>query len=342
MAGRSSVWSDAEVAELAQSSFVCATDEVWRLQRDDDRECRFFQTTVAGKPGALEGSHQGIYIVAPSGRLLARRNALAPDQALALLREGLDAWKNADDDTRRPAEPSTFLPEYRWEQSYPEGGLVLSVILRDLPPPDEASSEPSATSRPAGRNAMRFNRDHAWFHRDEVSDWIPADPVVGAKRILPKALAQRLARFHLVDNARGQVGPFAPEEIEEATFTIEVVAREDAMLHLRIDGRTRASSDGVWKMGDNDWKLFPSRPRSIETRCVGEATFDLDARRFITFELAAIGESHGGVGLNGRGEPGARGRIGYWISLAPDTPRHRVAPAFVDVYDVSWIGPNAR
>ena len=56
--GRRSVWSDQRVLE-ACASFVPAADEVWRLQRDDDPECRWFREAVRGSSDQVAGSMQG-------------------------------------------------------------------------------------------------------------------------------------------------------------------------------------------------------------------------------------------------------------------------------------------
>lgn len=77
--GRRSVWSDERLIEVA-ARFVPAADEVWRLQRDDDPECRSFRIAVTGKIEPSRGSMQGIYVFSPAGHLLGRRNSNDPRQ----------------------------------------------------------------------------------------------------------------------------------------------------------------------------------------------------------------------------------------------------------------------
>jgi len=58
-------------------SFVPAADEVWRLQRGGDEECLFFQRAVnGGKVITDNRTRQGIYVMSPSGKTLARVNSL--------------------------------------------------------------------------------------------------------------------------------------------------------------------------------------------------------------------------------------------------------------------------
>ena len=82
--GRRSVWSDQRVL-AACASFVPAADEVWRLQRDDDPECRWFREAVRGSSDAVAGSMQGTYVITAAGDLLGRINSSSPDRVLAML-----------------------------------------------------------------------------------------------------------------------------------------------------------------------------------------------------------------------------------------------------------------
>jgi len=55
------------VSSLAKR-FVPVTDEVWRLQRGTDPECRFFQSFAdRGHYRGGGGTRQGIYVVTPGG-----------------------------------------------------------------------------------------------------------------------------------------------------------------------------------------------------------------------------------------------------------------------------------
>ena len=201
MAGRRSVWNDPRVVEKARN-FVPATDEVWRLQRHPDRECQFFRQQVAGRRTPIGGSWQGLYIFSPSGKLLARQNTLLADKALQLMDKGLEAWRTLPEEERNPAEPELYLPDHRWELFYPGKGLVLTSTSRDFP---------AGMDDPQKRG--RWNRDHIWFHDSELAEWLPPKLEVGESTELPKSLALRLARFHVVDNISGQEGPFSDQDI---------------------------------------------------------------------------------------------------------------------------------
>ncbi len=333
MTGRGSVWSDERLVARA-AAFVPAADEVWRLQRGLGPESRAFQAFADRahyrEPG---GTRQGIYVCTPGGALLASVNALDPDQVLATLERGLAAWEALDERARRAdaaRAPHDLGAEARWERSYPADGLVLRCVGRDLP----AALDPRAPPPDA-----RSNQDHVWLSADEARALVPAGVRPGeAWELVP--LARRLARFHLVDNVRGQTLPFAEPEVAGSWLRARAVAEDGARLALALEGATRASSDGTWLLGENDWTPERPWPRRLEARLAGRAVWDRAAERFVSFELVALGLRTGTTGLNGR-DPGSSGPIGFLVTLAPDEPAERLPPAFADVYDAPWLRERA-
>ncbi len=78
--------------EAARRHFVCAADEVWRLQRGSEADCVFFQRMVNGGQRITDrGTRQGTWVCAPGGVVLARCNTRDIDQVLAALDQGLAA-----------------------------------------------------------------------------------------------------------------------------------------------------------------------------------------------------------------------------------------------------------
>lgn len=325
--GRRSVWSDPRLIELA-GSFVAAADETWRLQRGDDGECRFFQAMVSeeGHYRGPGGTRQGIYVCSPSGELLSSLNSLDADLVIAALELGLERWRELPRARRRLAPDSPVRPAHRWEESFPEDGLVLTSVRRDLP----------ADGNPFAARAERWNRDPVWFAGEEARGWLPEALVPGSTRRVAPLVVRRLARFHVVDNARGQTLPYAPDEVADSWIESRVERVEGEHVFLALRGETHAASDGVWRLGDNDWKPKGPGPfpRRIDTLCAGSATYDLASGRFVAFELTAIGERSGRTPNNGRRDDD-EGPIGFVFRL--EESARRIAPAFVDLYDASWI-----
>ena len=125
----------------------------------------------------------------------------------------MEEWKNLPPlDKKLPKNFSPFT-SHRWEDSYPENGLILKGAKADL-----LSDPPNPSDR-----GDRWNMDHVWFSEQESHLWIPKIKNIGAIYECPKVIKDRLFRFHLVDNVRGQTLPFAPEEIKEANLKVELV-----------------------------------------------------------------------------------------------------------------------
>ncbi len=302
-----------------------AADEVYRLQTDDDADCRFFRAAVYGDARPRKGSMQGTYVFAPSGELLGRLNSLHADKVVAMLTAALEKWDALEDGRRWLTERSGLEPEHRWEDSYPEGGLVLMRTARDVPGED-----------PAAEPLRPFNRGQVWFSAAEARRWLPEKIAAGETHEISDDLLLRLACFHLVDNVRGQTIPFAPEEIEgKIAVTVESVS--DGVASLSIRGETAAMALGPWLLGDNYWKPKREWPRVVGTTVVGVARFDIEANRFTLFDLVALGDRDGRTGFNGRArERSSHGApIGFVFRLAPATLR--VAPTFINLYNADWV-----
>jgi hypothetical protein len=233
---------------------------------------------------------QGIYVVTPGGKLLAfRQRDHDPGSIAKLLSVALDQWNTLarndrlDTEPPRPARDARSRPESR----APESGLVLEVFVRDLP---------RKTGPVESKLADMWNHDFAWFTREEVRSMIPMTPTPDQRYRIPEKLVRRLARFHLLDSVRGinDARPFDDKHVEKAEMYMSVVKVEGDVLHLNIEGATRAVepplADAVGS-GRPDEK-----ERGFEARLLGHATVDTRQTKFISFDLVAIGPRWGGRG----------------------------------------------
>ena len=321
--GRRSVWSDQRILALT-SKFTCAADEVWRLQRDNDPECRWFRMAVRGDNKPVAGSMQGTYVITPQGRLLGRINSANPDHVLKVLSNALNKWDAMDDTERRQTATDAPEPTNRWENSYPASGLVLERFARDIgESPDNPQRAP-------------VNRDSVWFSKQELHGWLP-EAKIGAEADVKQGLIERLARFAFVDNVRGQTLPYAQAELISYEMCSKVLAIRGPLIDIQITGHTRTEAKGRWLDGDNYWKPKQEFARRLNCQVSGKATFDRHANRFTSFELVAIGERQGRTTFNGRAneEPGSKHQIGFLLRIAD--VRYRVAPTFINMYDVQWV-----
>jgi hypothetical protein len=311
------------------SKFACAADEVWRLQRDNDPECRWFRMAVRGDSKPVRGSMQGTYVITPQGRLLGRINSANPDQVLKVLTKALTTWESMSGTERSQVATETPQPVHRWEDSYPVSGLVLERFARDI---GDSPGEPQRTP---------VNRDTAWFSGQELQGWLPEAKTDAEADVNPR-LVERLARFVLVDNVRGQTLPYARAELKSYGMRSKVLAIRGSLIDIEITGHSKTAAKGPWLDADNYWKPNREFPRLLNCQMFGKATFDRDAKRFTSFELVATGVRQGRTTFNGRAkeEPNSSHQIGFLLQLADEG--HRVAPTFINMYDVKWVARPKR
>lgn len=319
------MFTDERIIE-ASRDFVCAADEVWRLQRGSEADCVFFQHMVnGGKRITDRGSRQGVWVCAPSGKLLSHVNTRNIERLLDCLDDGFAAWNALADGEKRLAPDVDLTPAHRWEINVPRDGLILERIGRELTAAG-LGAEPHAS----------WNRDFAWFSAAELNDAMSAAGHEGETFALPR-LADRLARFHLIDNVRGQSLPFAPSEITTAELAATVVSRDSTRVTLTLEGHTAADADGPWLLGDNSWKPTATHPHGIECELVGRAVWNESERRFESFELVAVGRRWGRTVMNGRGGDASPGLIAFHFEMSATV----LAPTFIAVYDADWVEPPA-
>jgi len=302
--------------ELAKE-FVPCVDEVWRLQNRQDPDCRHFQRYMEeGHMRGVPNTKQGIYAATPSGMFLASTNTLDGGQMAEMLRRALERWKTISKKDRLLAEDPTQSRIDRSEGRYPKDGLVLKVYSRDLQRDD----------LPNDWTGAAWNLDFAWFRREETRSLLPAGLTKGAKVDWPEALAKRLARFHLLDNVRGQTDAYEDGQIVEARVTTEVVKVAKGVVTVRFSGATRASTTGRWPE--------PPDPatRGLGTKIMGTAAYDPAKEKFTAFELVASGTRWGMTRFNFRETDRKPGPIGFVLTLAADAPQERAAPAFFGQY----------
>ena len=298
------------------------------MQRGEDPDAIIFQEMAnQGHYRTTGGTRQGIYVCSAGGKLMSSINSLNADDVLKTIEAGLDKWDALPVSEKLLSNGYELNIKHRWENSYPDQGLVLTSVNADL-----FTDPPKQTDR-----SDRWNMDHAWFSQAEARGWLPDDPKNGDIYELPEELANRLFCFHLVDNVRGQSLPFAPQEIKESGLEVEVLDRGHSTVRIKITGHSKAVAKGEWLLGENDWT--PSYPldHGMKTEILGEASYNLDLEKFTEFEMVAIGKCYGKTEFNSRHFSPDSSWVGFLFTLAEDRAADRVAPAFVDIYNADWI-----
>ncbi len=317
-----SVYSDPRVI-AATGDFVCAADEVWRLQRGSEADCLFFQRMVTGGDRITDrGTRQGSWVIAPSGKVLARVNTRNVERQLEMMAAGLAAWSELSEDERRIPADANFDSAHRYEAFFPDDGLALERVGRDV-----------TTEGLDGSPGRRWNRDHVWLSRAEATALVGDEPIQEGDAFRWPSFAERLARFHFVDNVGGQTIPYAAEDVTAAELLATVVDVDAGVARFELRGRTAARSDGAWLMPFSEWKPQREFAHGIDCDVMGTATWSAAEQRFTAFQLVAVGRRWGRTENNARGRDVAAGLLSFHVR----STESRIPPAFASVYDAPWL-----
>ena len=300
---------------------VAADD--WYQRRRSDPTGRYFRYIVeqVQPPLDLKSTLQGIYVFTASGRLLAHRSSgkhvgLTRD----VLQQGLKGWRSLP---AKHTQPGAFkLPQMDdnvWDRRHdplvPAGGLVIDVTTRALQRDQAGNLSTCQSTEAKARVGTRPAYDHAWLTKDEVEAITIAAESADQFEI-PAAITWRLARFHLVDNTRGEPDHWKWAHVQELELRGKRVETSAQKMLVDLVGSfslaTDANRDSATRGYVGDWR--------------GELRIDLDNRTIDHIRLVAIGDHWG----QGRWTPPARpGKtpLGVLMMLSDQSsPRDTVPP----------------
>ncbi len=304
MADREFVFSNPEVQKLIREKFVPLAMDDWYLRRQQDAHGVFFREMTRESPrgGAGDNTRQGRYVFTATGKFLGFNNNRGPDRILAMLRDSLAKWEQLPEADRKPASLDgkvRLQPQY--ERTPPKDGAVVKVFTRVL----ERSGDNLTACTPPPREDGKFEHrglgaavDHLWLTAGDLQQLLPdKDAEPGAPVPLPRAVAQRIARFHLTDNTRGEPPHWQKEEVKSLTFT------------LTPERAGRARLSGAYHLETRDGKRG----------CSGtlDGWLEYQDGRLTALQAAATGE-HWGDGPFTRGSRPGKSPIGFAFLLCPD------------------------
>jgi hypothetical protein len=321
VASRGLAFSDPEVIALASREFIPVAENCSYLQQQRDAKGEFFRRVAeqghyAGRtqPSA---TRQGIYACTAEGHLLASINTREAAPMLRMLREALDRWQERRADAHCSEPPAAYKPDPRYRRAYPSDGLVLKVYARDLPRAVE--------TRPADSRRAALNTDHVWFTKEEAASLVPSEARVGAQYPVPEPIVRRLARFHLLDNVRGETPMWRAEEIQRAEMMVAVTAARSDQIELRLHGAVCSVARGTWAVRPFRERLSDTE-RGFDCRLLGFLQWDRSRARFVRFDLLAVGTRWGGSEHNVRWDDLDPAPMGIAFELAEDRPWDRIPP----------------
>ena len=197
MLDRASTFADPEIVKLLQTRFIpVAIDQAYQ-RRQKDNEGEFYRKIAGQGPrNNFRSTTQGLYIATASGKFLGYNNNRGSDRVKVLMKKALREF--------RPSSAKaiqTGKPDSNYNPKPPAGGLVVRVRARIL-----GGYEPT-NDRWQRIFQNGLSRDNFWVTKDEHQALLRDE--------LPMRMQKRLARFHLIDNTRGEPPMWNDNEIRK-------------------------------------------------------------------------------------------------------------------------------
>ena len=318
---------------MARDEYVAVACDDWYQRRRRDAEGEFFTSVTNQGPRKGEGgdTRQGIYLLTAGGKLLAYKNAgQLPEVMLEVLRDGLHKWQRLPSSERAPGAikvPAHGAVDANYHRQLPPGGVILKVYARALEATAPVSHDSAKSSTPgvAGfadaqctiGGGDEASRDHLWLTEPEWRSLIPESPTPGATAPVPPVIAERILRFHLVDNTRGEPPMWRRDEIRANELKLLVERVSSAEIVIRLEGSALLATDA-----DPEKAARGYRPQLL-----GYLEYDKTQRRLKRFDLVAVGDQWGSGSLTRKGARPGRTPLGVAFELASgESPADRIAP----------------
>jgi hypothetical protein len=205
---RASTFADPAIVSMLHAEFVpVAIDQAYQ-RRQKDTEGDFYRKIAGQSPrNNFQSTTQGFYIATADGELLLYNNNRDPAKLRRLMRQKLKefAARVSANSTAEELYAEELDPRYNVRP--PEGGLVVRVRSKVL-----GGYEPTEDRwRQIFQNAL--SRDNLWVTRSEHRALVQGD--------FPLSLQRRIARFHLVDNTRGEPPMWKKDEIRKLDVKLD-------------------------------------------------------------------------------------------------------------------------
>lgn len=191
---------------MLKSKYVpVAIDQAYQRRQNDAEGELYRKIAGQGPRNDFKGTTQGFYAASSSGELLFYNNNRNPDRLAGLLKKALE--EDLASSAKAVVVTESGPADKRYNPALPKGGLVLRVHAKVLGGYKETDDRWTKIFQ----NAL--SRDNLWV--------APAEHEALARGEFPAELQQRIARFHLVDNTRGEPTMWKPEEIEAAKMQLD-------------------------------------------------------------------------------------------------------------------------
>ncbi len=194
---------------MLKQDFVPVAIDQWYQRRQKDAEGDFYRKIAGQGPRSdFNATTQGRYICTPDGTLLGYNNNRGPEKIRKLMQEALEKFDPASVD----GVESIKADKLEFDVTPPADGLILRVHSKVL----DGYEKPKLDWEMAFQSAI--GRDNCWLtssEKAELAQCIESDGEVPAK------LAKRIARYHLIDNTRGEPPRWSENEIKSIELKIK-------------------------------------------------------------------------------------------------------------------------
>jgi hypothetical protein len=221
---------------MLKDDFVPVAIDQWYERRQEDAAGKFYQEIAGQGPRNDFGlTTQGFYIAAPDGRLVSYWNNRGPDAAREKMRAALAHY-----DTAAVTDVAVESPVLSDKPAMPAGALVVRVNSRVL------GGYPAVRSERHRLMQDSIGRDNMWITADEQRRLVLGE--------FPATLARKIARFHLIDNTRGEPPMWEANELRSLKIQLQGDQSITGTVHLEtIDGRRgfRGTIEGAMTKNGN-------------------------------------------------------------------------------------------
>ena len=192
--------------KLLQNEFIpVAIDQAYQ-RRQKDNEGDFYRKIAKQGPRDLNGTTQGFYIATPAGDLLLYNNNRDPQKLKRLMEESLRPFRNWQAAENKVAVIESGEADKQYNPKQPKNGLVVRVRAKVMGGYAQSTSHWKTVFRSA------VSRDNLWITEEEHDALL--------KGSILRKLRTRIARYHLVDNTRGEPDMWKQEEIRDVQLTL--------------------------------------------------------------------------------------------------------------------------
>lgn len=164
---------------------------------------------------------QGFWVIGPDGTFYGYNNNRSKERVEQMLDRALAKFRQSPPKLVAPTREELAAPS---AAKAPQGSSVVRVYARVRPVPAGCAD-----------SNKRVSRDHLWISAEEVA------ALRGRK--IPSSLVGRIARFHLVDNVRGEPDMWSAAEVRKLdvhkSAFVGATARFEVAFSLATDGNKR-------------------------------------------------------------------------------------------------------